>query len=52
MLLIIGYATMYAHGCVHHALDALRHEKNDKRNEYPVSEALLSLKKSCGGGQA
>lgn len=40
---------MYAHGCVHHALDALRHEKNDKRNEYPVSEALLSLKKSCGG---
>lgn len=42
---------MYAHGCVHHALDALRHEKNDKRNEYPVSEALLSLKKSCGGGR-
>ncbi len=40
---------MYAHGCVYHALDALRHEKNDKRNEYPVSEALFNPEEFCGG---
>ncbi len=38
---------MYAHG--YHALDALRHEKNDKRNENPVSEALPHPEESCGG---